>query len=74
MNSIYKMLSEGKPVIFHSSNNNGSSHWVLVTGFTGGSSLDADKFIINDPGSSTRTTLADHLRYYPNYSKLVYYY
>jgi len=69
---IYDKLIEGKPVIFHSNNRNGSSHWVLVTGFTGGNVLTADKFIINDPGSSSRTTLADHMAYYPNYSKLVY--
>nr|MBQ4320479.1 C39 family peptidase [Clostridia bacterium] len=70
---IYRKLSEGKPVIFHSNASGGSSHWVIVTGFTGGNTLSADKFIINDPGSAVRTTLADHLKYYPNYSKLVYY-
>jgi uncharacterized protein YraI len=72
LSAIYAKLCEGKPVIFHSNNRHGSSHWVLVTGFTGGNTLTADKFTINDPGSATRTTLADHLAYYPNYSKIVY--
>jgi len=74
LSAIYDKLCEGKPVIFHSKNRYGSSHWVLVTGFTGGDTLTADRFTINDPGSASRTTLADHLAYYPNYSKIVYQY
>ncbi|MGN0468711.1 MAG: SH3 domain-containing protein [Acutalibacteraceae bacterium] len=61
----YSMLKQGKPVIIGAKKANGSQHWVVVTGFSGGSSLKAASFSINDPGSNTRTTLADFTNEYP---------
>ena len=68
---IYKKLSEGKPVLFGAKNTWGGQHWVVITGFTGGS-LTAENFTINDPGSNTRTTLQDLLNSYPTFYKFFY--
>jgi len=73
LSAIYYKLLEGKPVIIETKNRYGTSHWVLVTGYTGGNTLTPSGFIINDPGFENRTTLAQHMTYYPYYSKLVYY-
>ncbi len=51
---------------------NGGQHWVLVTGFTGGNSLSASNFIINDP-ASTKTKLSDVIANYPYFYKIAYY-
>ncbi|MBQ8831071.1 MAG: SH3 domain-containing protein [Oscillospiraceae bacterium] len=69
---IYKKLSEGKPVLFGAKNAWGGQHWVVITGFTGGS-LTAANFIINDPGSNSRTTLQSFLNSYPTFYKFFYY-
>ena len=61
---IYQLLQEGKPVLLGSKTSAGRQHWVVVTGFTGGDSLTAAGFTINDPGSS-RTTLQQHLNSFP---------
>ena len=68
---IYKKLSEGKPVLFGAKNKWGGQHWVVITGFTGGS-LTAANFTINDPGSSLRTTLQSFLNSYPTFYKFFY--
>lgn len=64
LSKIEELLSEGKPVIICSKNNNtGKQHWVVVTGYNGGG-LSTENFAINDPGSSTRKTLNEFLDFY----------
>lgn len=67
---IYSLLKKGKPVILGAKKENGSQHWVVVTGFSGGDSLKASLFSINDPGSKSRTTLSDFLGDYPSVYKI----
>jgi Uncharacterized protein with a bacterial SH3 domain homologue len=69
----YSQLAAGKPVIIHCQKTSGTSHWVIIYGYTGGSTLTASNFLIHDPASTARTTLAQYLAVYPNYVKLVYY-
>ncbi len=70
---IYSLLQAGKPVLVGSRDSSGSQHWVVVKGFTGGSALSASGLIINDPGSSSRTTLQQYFDVYPNFYKIMYY-
>jgi len=72
LNRLYEQLLAGKPVLFGAKNRYGSQHWVLITGFTGGS-LSTGSFTINDPGTSSRTTLAQFLRDYPTFYKFFHY-
>lgn len=72
LNAIYSKLKEGKPILFGAKNASGSQHWVVITGFTGGS-LAAGNFTILDPGSNSRTTLQQFLNAYPNFYKYFYY-
>lgn len=73
LSKIYEQLKRGKPVLIGATNSSGSQHWVVVTGFSGGNSLTASGFTINDPGSSSRTTLQQFLNAYPNFYKYFYY-
>lgn len=68
LSRIYNQLKSGKAVLFGVKNTNGNQHWVVITGFTGGS-LTASNFKINDPGSNTRTTLQQLLNNYPQFYK-----
>lgn len=68
LSKIYTLLKQGKPVLFGGKNAYGSQHWVVITGFTGGS-LHASAFTIRDPGSNSRTTLQQFLAAYPNFYK-----
>ena len=61
---IYNQLSAGKPVIIHVKKSNGSTHFAVVNGFSGGA-LTAKNFKILDPGSAARNTLADLYAAYP---------
>lgn len=70
---LYQQLSAGKPVIFGSKTSAGRMHWAVVKGYTGGGALTASGFLINDPGSGSRTTLAALLKEYPYFYKLEYY-
>jgi len=72
LNKVYELLKQGKPVLLGAKNAYGSQHWVVITGFTGGS-LTASNFTINDPGSSTRVNLQQFLNVYPNFYKYFYY-
>ena len=56
LDGIYKLLKQGKPVLIGGKTSSGGQHWVVITGFTGGS-LTASNFTVNDPGSNSRTTL-----------------
>ncbi len=70
---LYRLLSQGKPVLLGVQSASGSQHWVVVTGYTGGGGLTASGFTINDPGNASRTTLQQLLSAYPTFYKLLYY-
>lgn len=72
LTKIYSLLKAGKPVMIGAKNRYGSQHWVVITGFTGGTVTTAN-FTINDPGSSSRTTLAQFLSAYPTFYKFFHY-
>ena len=40
----YRQLAAGKPVIFHGQKWSGTSHWVIIYGYTGGQTLSAENF------------------------------
>ena len=69
LSAIYKQLQQGKPVLFGAKKASGGQHWVVITGYSGGSSLTASGFAINDPGSASRTNLQMFLNDYPNFYK-----
>ena len=73
LSQIYSLLQAGKPVLFGAKNNSGGQHWVVITGYTGGSSLSTSAFTIHDPGSNSRTTLQQFLNAYPNFYKYFHY-
>lgn len=72
LSKIYNQLKQGKPVLLGAKNSYGTQHWVVITGFVGGS-LSAGNFTINDPGSNTRSNLQQFLGAYPNFYKYFYY-
>lgn len=73
LSKIYTQLSKGKPVILGMKKSNGAQHWVVITGHTKStSSLSADNFTINDPGSNTRTLLNEFVSAYPTAYKIAY--
>lgn len=65
---VYERMKQGKPILFGATNRYGSQHWVIIRGFTGGE-VKPENFQILDPGSSSRTTLAQFLSAYPNFYK-----
>lgn len=67
--NIYAQLKSGKPVLFGAKKSNGTQHWVVITGYTGGNTLSPSGFTINDPATSSRTTLSQFLNVYPNFYK-----
>ncbi len=69
LSKIYSILSVGKPVLFGAKNSYGKQHWVVITGYNGSSGLSAAGFSINDPGTNTRTNLAQFLSAYPTIYK-----
>lgn len=73
LNGIYNQLKNGKPVLLGAKKYSGAQHWVVITGFTGGNTLSASNFTINDPGSNTRKTLQQFLNEYPVFYKYFYY-
>jgi uncharacterized protein YgiM (DUF1202 family) len=73
LNGIYNQLKNGKPVRFGAKKASGSQHWVVITGYNGGNTLTASGFVINDPGSKSRTTLQALLNEYPTFYKYFYY-
>jgi len=73
LTGIYKLLQQGKPVLYGAKNIYGGQHWVVITGCTGGSTLSADSFTIHDPGSNSRTTLGQFLSAYPTFYKYFHY-
>ena len=74
MSKIHEQLKAGTPVIIGGKKSNGTTHYVVVTGYNANSvsSFSTSNFTINDPNSSSRTTLAQFLATYPTVIKLVY--
>ena len=68
LTALRSQLTQGKCVLLGARNSAGSQHWVVVTGFSGGSLTPAN-FTIHDPGSKSRTTLAQFFSVYPNFYK-----
>jgi len=68
----YSQIIKGNPVMIGGKTFFGSTHYVVITGFTGGT-LSAENFLIKDPGTSTRITLSQYLSKYTTVSKIVYY-
>ena len=73
LSTTYNLLKSGKPVLVGLKTKDGGQHWVVVTGFTGGNTLSLANFIVNDPGSSTRTRLSEVAAKYPLFYKIAYY-
>lgn len=73
LSRIYAQLKAGNPILFGARNAYGKQHWVVITGYTGGSTLTAAGFTVNDPGSSSRTNLQLFLNDYPTFYKYFYY-
>lgn len=73
LSKIYQKLKEGKPVLLGAKNSSGTQHWVVITGFSGGSSLTPSGFTINDPGTKYRTNLQQFFNEYPTFYKYFYY-
>lgn len=71
LSGIYRQLAQGRPVLFGAKNSAGGQHWVVITGFSG-NELSASGFLINDPGSSSRTNLQQLLAAYPYFYKYFY--
>lgn len=73
LNTIYTQLQRGVPVIIGAKNSSGGAHWVVVTGYIGGSILKASDFTVNDPGTTSRTNLQHLFNEYPNFHRIAYY-
>lgn len=69
LKAVYSQLQAGKPVLLGAKNSYGGQHWVVITGYHGGSTLSPAGFTILDPGSSSRTDLQQFLNAYPNFYK-----
>lgn len=73
LNKIYSLLSQGKPVLLGAKTSTGRQHWIVITGFTGGDTLSSSGFIIQDPGSHSRTNLQQFLNSFPHFYKYFHY-
>ncbi len=73
LKDIYNRLREGKPVLIGAKAPAGNQHWVVITGYSGGTSLSASKFYINDPGSKTNTNLQQFFNSFPTLYKFFWY-
>ena len=72
LSHIQSLLKQNKPVLLGATTSSGRQHWIVITGFTGGS-LSPENFTINDPGSSSRTNLQQFFHSFPNFYKYFYY-
>ena len=72
LNGVYQQLKQGKPVLFGAKKSSGTQHWVVITGFSGGS-ITASNFTIRDPGTNSRVNLQQFLSSYPIFYKYFYY-
>jgi len=73
LNGIYNKLKQGIPVLLGCRDVHGKQHWVVVTGYTGGTSLTADRFTIHDPGTWSRTNLQQFISVFPMFYKYFHY-
>lgn len=73
LNGIYSRLKQGRPVLLGCRDAYGKQHWVVVTGFAGGTSLTASGFTIHDPGTWSRTNLQQFLSAFPTFYKYFFY-
>lgn len=73
LQDIYAKLKAGKPVLIGATTVYGGQHWVVITGYTGGDTLTASGFTVNDPGSNNRVNLQHFLNAYPNIYKYFHY-
>jgi uncharacterized protein YraI len=73
LQKVYSLLKSGKTVLIGLKTSGGSQHWCVATGFAGGASLYAGGIRVNDPGSSSRTNLAQVTGAYPYFNKLMVY-
>ena len=73
LSGIYSCLRQGKPVLLGCRDAYGKQHWVVVTGYTGGTDLTASGFTIHDPGSWSRTNLSQFLNIFPTFYKYFFY-
>lgn len=73
LQDIYAKLKAGKPVLIGATTVYGGQHWVVITGYTGGDTLTASGFRINDPGTTERVNLQQFFNAYPNLYKYFYY-
>lgn len=73
LSGIYSRLKQGKPVLLGCRDTYGKQHWVVVTGFTGGTNLTASGFTIHDPGTWSRTNLQQFLNIFPTFYKYFHY-
>ena len=73
LSAVYTKLQQGKPVLLGASNAYGGQHWVVITGYSGGTDLLPESFLIHDPGSSYRSNLQHFLEAYPSFYKYFYY-
>ncbi len=71
LTTIYNALTQGKPVIIGAKKSNGGQHYVVVTGVKSTDKLKTSDFYINDPGSHSRTTLAQFFSAYPYFYKIL---
>lgn len=69
LGGIYAILRQGKPVLFGGKNQYGAQHWVVITGYRGGTDLKAADFTIHDPGTHSRVNLQQFLNQYPTFYK-----
>ena len=69
LSAIYRHLSEGRPVLLGAKTASGGQHWVVVTGYVGADTLHTGGFLIHDPGTAGRTTLAEFFAAYPYFYK-----
>ena len=75
--TVYEQLQKGHPVIvggaINPNDKGNDQHWVVITGYTGdGTSFSPSDFTINDPGRSSRKTLADFFNYKPYPVRMLY--
>ena len=71
--NIKNLLDAGKPVLIGGKTSAGKQHWVVITGYTGGQTLIASNFNVNDPGSTDVNNLQQFFDKYPIFYKYFHY-
>ncbi|QNM05832.1 SH3 domain-containing protein [Qiania dongpingensis] len=74
LSAALEKLQQKIPVLIGCKRDDGSPHWVLIMGYSGdGVNLNTEDFLIHDPASEERHTLADFFAEFPNFNKIAYY-